>query len=253
MFCNKCGAVVPDDSIFCNFCGTEVPASLRQPSKKTKGQSESNAQPTNKKPIKPVVVKPEATEKPHPVAAQPPEAPAAQNSLPSSQDDGEKTKTKKTVLIISIAASVVLIGIILTGVLLLKQPDNDRMEASNDATFEVSREDSDTTVQQSNDASLEVSREDTDTTVQQFPTPNQMTSEEEQQGQYAASSKEEIAYDLYLQTDKNHIVDGETIGRINGISHRNGSDVVSFSRITSWRSSRVKISGLRFREKFDSH
>ncbi len=129
MFCNKCGKEIPDSSTFCNFCGAEVSASLRKPSTNTNGQQ------------KPAVVQQEAIETPRSSAAQSPITPEAPNSPSGIQGGGEKAKTKKTVLIISIAASVVLIGIILTGVLLMNQSDGSEINGNDvDPSFHVSRE-----------------------------------------------------------------------------------------------------------------
>ncbi len=140
MFCNKCGKEVPEGSAFCNFCGAEVPASVRRTTPDIKEQPEEDAPPVQKKPKKTATA---ANQK----KAEAPENPPAK----PGETDGEKAKTKKWVLIISIAASVVLIGIILIGTLLLKQPNRSETDDSN-FSFQVSRQDSDTMDQSANSA-----------------------------------------------------------------------------------------------------
>jgi len=65
-----------------------------------------------------------------------PELPAGKRG----ETDAEKTKTKKLVLIISIAASVVLLGIILAGILFLKKASDANSNTAADDSFHVSRE-----------------------------------------------------------------------------------------------------------------
>ncbi len=137
MFCNKCGKEVPEGSVFCNFCGAEVPASVRQTTPDIKEQPEEDAPPVHKKPIKNTAKELKKTEEP-PKAAIQQETPESLPSKPG-ETDGEKAKTKKTVLIISIAAGVVLIGVILTGILLMNRPDGNQTSTGGES-FQVSRE-----------------------------------------------------------------------------------------------------------------
>jgi len=155
MFCNKCGKKIPDDSTFCNYCGAEISASVHQPSPETEEEQPVKDLPPEQGTGKPAKNKSTLEEETGPTkkTETEPEMPTIKPDKP----DDEKAKTKKLVLIISIAASVVLLGIILAGSLLLKKAGEG---GGNDAdnSFHVSRETADAaaestgTVEQSTDA-----------------------------------------------------------------------------------------------------